>query len=119
MTTYGAEDFFHYDFRPNTPPQGGTCVLNKYVGQAVLDMFQLDCSSWNDYDLPLTYQVTVPKLDNTYIILAKKNISSMALRLPVGDQNDAFRLRLEVYVIDSLAANTKVNVSLIVSVYLK
>lgn len=119
MTTYGAEDFFHYDFRPNTPPRGGTCVMDKYVGQALLDRFQLECSGWNDYDLPLAYQVRVPKLDNTYIVLARKNSSSMTLILPVGDQIDAYRLRLQIYVIDSLAANTEFNLSLIVSVYLK
>lgn len=92
--------------------------MDKYVGLAVLDLFQLQCNDWEDYDLPLTYQVTVPKLDGTYIVLSVGQNSSIPLRLPVGDDDD-FRLRLEVYIIDSLVAYTKVNVSLIVSMDLQ
>ncbi|XP_078384727.1 sperm receptor for egg jelly-like [Oculina patagonica] len=114
MTQYGAEGYAHYDFRPNTPPQRGTCVLDKYAGIAVLDLFELQCNDWDDYDLPLTYQVTVPTLNDTYIVLAVGQNSSIQLRLPVGDKDDVFRLRLEVYIIDSLVAYTRVNVSLYV-----
>ena len=116
---YEAEDYFNYDFRPNTPPQRGTCVMDNYFGHAALDLFQLHCKDWEDYDLPLRYQVTVPKLDGTYIVLSVGENNKTSLRLPVGDQNEAFNLRLEIYIIDSLAAYSKFNISLIVSTSLQ
>lgn len=61
------------------------------------------------------YQVNIPKADGPYIVLALSNDSSMSLQLPVGDKDNLYNLRMTVYVIDSLAATTRVNISVIVS----
>ena len=54
-TEYEADEYTHYDFRTNTPPERGTCTLDKSTGKAVLDKFQLTCRDWIDVDLPLRY----------------------------------------------------------------
>ena len=114
-TEYKAEEYTDYNFRTNSPPQNGTCTMDKYTGKGVLEKFQLTCQDWVDLDQPLKYQVTIPKPDMSYITFAVSNESLMTLRLPVGDKNNSYALQLEVYILDSLLAWTKVNVSLTVS----
>ena len=114
-TIYNADDFAYYYFRTNTPPANGTCTMDKTVGQAVLEDFVLTCTGWNDVDLPLKYQVNVPGLGSSYVVLAVSSDSSNTLRLPVGDKNDNYNLLLEVNVQDSLLAAAKVNLTVIVS----
>ena len=117
LTQYGADGYTHYVFRANIPPEGGTCVSDKIIGQAALDEFGIQCNDWTDLDLPISYQVTVPKKDGTFIFLAEEHNNSFALRLPVGDKDNAYRLRLEVLIVDSLEAYTKFNVSVVVSIF--
>ena len=81
----------------------------------MLEKFQLTCQNWDDVDQPLRYQVNIPKPDMSYIVFAVSTNSSMTLRLPVGDKNNSYTLRLDVFIVDSLLAWTKVNVSVIVS----
>ena len=116
LTNYRGEGYSYYNFQTNSPPKWGTCVLDRSAGRAVLDEFQLQCNNWTDNDFPLTYQVNIPKLDGTYIVFAAGPNSSIPLRLPVGNKDDGYRLRLEVVVIDSLLASTRVNMSAIVSI---
>ena len=116
LTEYGADGYAYYVFRANIPPEGGTCMSNTIIGQAALDEFDIECNDWTDLDLPLSYQVTVPKVDGTFIFLAEEHNNSFALRLPVGDKDNAYRLRLEVLVVDSLKAYTKFNVTVAVSI---
>ena len=115
LTEHGGEGYTYYNFRTNTPPQGGSCEMDKSTGQAVLDEFELQCYDWIDHDLPLMYQVNIPKLDGTYIVFAVAPNNSITLRLPVGDKNYGYHLRLEVFIMDSLKASSKVNVSIFVS----
>lgn len=110
-----AEEFSEYNFRTNSPPQNGTCTIDKATGEAVLEKFQLTCQDWDDVDQPLTYQVNILKPDMSYIVFAVSTLSSMTLRLPVGDKNNSYTLRLDVFIVDSLLGWTKVNVSVIVS----
>ncbi|KAJ7336026.1 hypothetical protein OS493_013400 [Desmophyllum pertusum] len=114
LTEHGGEGYTYYNFRTNTPPQGGSCEMDKSTGQAVLDEFELQCYDWIDHDLPLMYQVNIPKLDGTYIVFAVAPNNSITLRLPVGDKNYGYHLRLEVFIMDSLKASSKVNVSIFV-----
>lgn len=115
LTEYKAEEYTEYNFRTNSPPQNGTCTIKNATGEAVLGKFQLTCQYWDDVDQPLRYQVNIPKPDMSYIVLAVSTNSSMMLRLPVGDKNNAYTLQLDVFIMDSLLAWTKVNVSVTVS----
>jgi len=117
LTEWGADGYTYYVFRANIPPRHGTCEPATIIGQAVLDEFEIRCTHWTDLDLPLFYQVTVPKVDGTFIFLAEEHNESFALRLPVGDKDDGFRLRLEVLVVDSLDSYTKFNVTVVVSIF--
>lgn len=117
LTEYGADGYTYYVFRANIPPKGGTCVSDKVIGQAALDTFGIECNEWTDNDLPLVYQVTIPKQDGTFIFLAEEKNNSFALRLPVGDKDNAFRLQLELLIVDALAAYTKINVTVVVSIF--
>lgn len=117
LTEYGADGYTYYVFRANIPPEGGTCESATIIGQAALDEFEIQCNDWRDLDLPLFYQVTLPKVDGTFIFLAEELNNSFALRLPVGDKDDGYRLRLEVLVVDSLEAYTKFNVTVVVSIF--
>ena len=110
-----AEEFSEYNFRTNSPPRDGTCTIDKDTGKAVLEKFQLTCQDWDDDDQPLTYQVSIPKPDMSYIVFAVSTNSSMTLRLPVGDEKNSYTLRLDVFIVDSLLGWTKVNVSVTVS----
>lgn len=117
FTEYRADGYAYYIFSANIPPEGGTCESTKIIGQAALDEFELQCNDWKDADLPLFYQVTLPKEDGTFIFLAEEHNNSFALRLPVGDKYDGYRLRLEVLIVDSLEAYTKFNVTVVVSIF--
>ena len=117
LTEYGADGYAYYEFSANIPPEGGTCGSTTIIGQAALDEFELQCNDWTDKDLPLFYQVTLPKKDGTFIFLAEEHNNSFALRLPVGDKYDGYRLRLEVLIVDSLEAYTKFNVTVVVSIF--
>jgi len=117
LTEYGADGYTYYVFRANIPPEGGTCESATIIGQAALDEFEIQCNDWRDLDLPLFYQVTLPKVDGTFIFLAEELNNSFALRLPVGDKDDGYRLRLEILVVDSLEAYTKFNVTVVVSIF--
>ena len=115
LTECGADGYAYYEFRANVPPENGTCGSTTIIGQAALDEFEVQCNDWKDRDLPLFYQVTLPKEDGTFIFLAEEYNNSFALRLPVGDKNNGYRLRLEVLIVDSLEAHTKFNVTVVVS----
>jgi len=115
-TIYDAEDDTYYDFRTNTPPEHGTCTVDKNTGEAVLDEFRVMCRDWVDVDLPLKYQLNIPRPDHHYVVSAANNDNTITTRLPVGDKDDYYNLRIEVVVFDSLLATTKVNVTVIVSV---
>lgn len=117
VTVYGADGYAYYQFRANVPPEGGTCGSTTIIGQAALDEFEIQCSDWTDQDLPLFYQVTLPKEDGTFIFLAEEHNNSFALRLPVGDKYDGYRLRLKVLIVDSLEAYTIFNVTVVVSIF--
>ncbi|XP_022784277.1 uncharacterized protein LOC111324875 [Stylophora pistillata] len=114
VTYYRGEGYSFYDFHTNSPPKLGTCKIDKSEGKAALDTFHLQCNDWYDTDLPLTYQVNIPKEDGTYIFLASETNNSIPLRLPVGNKSDGNRLQLEVAVIDSFLAFTKINLTVVV-----
>ena len=116
-TIYDAKEFAYYYFRTNIPPEGGTCEIDRETGKAALDQFYLACINWKDKDEPLVYQVNIPSKNegSGYIVFAVFNTSSTNLSLPVGDKLDLYHLHLNVYIIDSLGATAKVNLTVIVS----
>ena len=115
-TIYDAKEFAYYYFRINIPPVGGTCEIDKDTGEAARDEYKLTCNNWVDSDTPLVYKANIPSNNESsgYIVLAVFDTSSK-LRLPVGDKLDLYRLHLNVYIIDSLGATAKVNLTVIVS----
>lgn len=119
VTAYRGEGYSYYYFHTNSPPKSGTCETDKSEGKAALETFHLQCNDWYDTDLPLTYQVNIPKEDGTYIILASETNNSLPLRLPVGNESDGNRLQLEVVITDSLLAFAKANITVFVSISIR
>ena len=115
-TIYDAKEFAYYYFRTNIPPVGGTCAIDRDTGVAARDEYELACNNWVDSDTPLVYKVNIPSNNESsgYIVLAVFDTNSK-LRLPVGDKLDLYHLHLNVYIIDSLGATAKVNLTVIVS----
>lgn len=95
-----------YEFSAALPPSGGTCTIEPASGIALTTYFNLSCSNWTNYSIPLSYQFRY-RLHNglTSVVYHGLN-NSVVSQLPSGDMSHNFTLNFTVTVTDSNGAST-------------
>ncbi|KAJ7353947.1 hypothetical protein OS493_031088 [Desmophyllum pertusum] len=95
-----------FEFSAALPPSGGTCTIEPASGIALTTYFNLSCSNWTNYSIPLSYQFRY-RLHNglTSVVYHGLN-NSVVSQLPSGDMSHNFTLNFTVTVTDSNGAST-------------
>jgi len=99
----------------NTPPKGGNCFPDTYVGEAMQTTFTFTCENWEDEDLPLRYEfVYYNEIGaESLFLFGASNIASG--KLPMGAEKDNFTIRFDVRIIDVYEATSVVSFNVSVS----
>lgn len=99
-------------FKTSTVPTGGTCTANTSSGVAVKTTFTVDCTNWDDPNMPLLYEFTLPLADGLSTILSYGYTTAAELILPPGDLLKNYTLTIEAVITSSTGskASTLINV---------
>ncbi|KAM4838337.1 polycystin family receptor for egg jelly [Urocitellus parryii] len=111
---------FRYGFIINHGPQVGKCQVNPARGFAVVTQFVVQCSNFQDKDIPLTYKVIVSDVESvgeissveentmgTTLYLGTGSTAPPSL-LPAGVPANHYALKFYAQVYDSLGAFSQV-----------
>ena len=78
-------------------------------------LFTINCSGWEDVDLPLTYEFASERSNKESVFLISQIPHANSLYLPMGQDKNLFNLTLKIKVIDGLGAAFIVRISVKVS----
>ncbi|XP_068694084.1 polycystin-1-like protein 2 [Montipora foliosa] len=95
----------------NSPPKNGSCEVTPKNGSAMHTLFRINCSGWEDVDLPLTYEFAYERSNKESVFLISQNQDANSLYLPMGQDKNHFNLTLKIKVIDGLGAASIVRIS--------
>ena len=102
------EEEYHEKITLNSPPfitaGNSGCFVTPSEGYAVETIFNITCLGWSDEDTPLTYEFRYNTSDGLIINYPKVGTGKgiLSTNLPVGNEAHNFKLRVDVYVKDSL-----------------
>ena len=91
----------------NGPPTSGNFRINPSEGVEFESIFVLSGTQWFDEDLPLAYSFSFG--DSRQTIKPAGESSYIESTLPVGEQNNGFKLSCFLVVFDSLSASVEVS----------
>ena len=88
-------------FKTNRLPHSGNCTTDKYEIKAAVDSITITCKDWVDVVPFFRYEAWTHSPFTTSKLLYFGNASTFPLKLPLGESNNNFTLRLEIKVFDS------------------
>ncbi|EKX45431.1 hypothetical protein GUITHDRAFT_108698 [Guillardia theta CCMP2712] len=97
-----------FEFRVNLAPSGGQCSVQPTQGYELNTQFVVQCGSFSDADLPLSFQFNYKVKNGTEASLAPSSSPMRSLYLPSGEIN------ISVIAIDSLGAQSTYFLDLVV-----
>lgn len=98
--------FASIDVVTNEIPRPGVITVVPSAGMALDTDFTFAAISWADPDLPLTFTFAFSDVFGTSLTLqSQSQLSFGRSQLPMGDENNNYRLRVAVVVYDSIGSN--------------
>lgn len=94
--------FFMIDF------PSGTCTVTPENGIAMNTSFTISCSDWDDPDRSFTYEFAYLTDFQPSVLYVSKVSTASSILLPMGHENNDFKLTLRMRIIDHLGAATAV-----------
>ena len=95
---FGSEGFSVLEFETTGKPYGGDCSASVQEGIALETEFTFECQRWEDKNTPLTYEFRAGK-DTISYGNSPKSVSTV---LPAGQQEDDFKLAINIYIKNSI-----------------
>lgn len=78
-------------------------------------LFAINCSDWEDADLPLTYEFAYESFNKESVFFIGDTPFVNSVYLPMGHEESDFNLTLKIRIIDRLGAATTLRILIKVS----
>ena len=79
--------------------------------------FTITCTGWEDPDGPLTYEFGYINYFQIYVFYVSPVSSAPSVKLPLGHEDNEFKLPMRIQIIDRLGAATIVLIDVKVRIY--
>ena len=89
----------------NVLSSSGTCDVTPRNGRAMHTPFMIRCTDWQDDDQPLTYEFAYLNVQESVFFLSRISYAE-SIFLPMGHEDNDFKLSLRIRIIDKLGAAT-------------
>lgn len=105
-----------HTFTTNESPSGGNCTVNKREGVVLETNFTFTCFAWKDNDRELTYQFGYTSNTGAHEIIHEGPLSFLKTnKLPLGDPEKDYEIRVDIYIKDMWGGFGKKSVTVRVS----